>query len=46
MKFLKNLQTIRCEGDTIVNEANPLSTETSPLKASTLLKLALINDFY
>ena len=37
---MKNLPTIRCEGDTIVNEVDPLSTETSPLKASTLLKLA------
>ena len=43
---MKNLPTIWCEGDTIANEADPLSTETSPLKASTLLKLALINDFY
>ena len=37
---MKNLPTIRCEGDTTVNEADPLSTETSPLKTSTLLKLA------
>ena len=38
--FEKPTNNIQCEGDTIVNEANPLSIETSPLKASTLLKLA------
>ena len=40
MKLFENLPTIQCEGDTITNEVDPLSTETSPLKALTLLKLA------
>jgi len=36
---MKNLPTILYEGETIVNEANLLSTQTSPLKVLTLLKL-------
>ena len=36
---MKNLPTICYEGDTIVNEADSLYTQTSPLKALTLLKL-------